>query len=122
MNRIIIMGRLGRDPEVRTTQSGKAVTSFSVATSRKTKEKEVTQWHNVVAWEKLADICGKYLAKGSQVLVEGEMTYREYEDKNKVKRTQAEIVASNVQFIGSKIQDKQQAAAPSEVDDVSIPF
>lgn len=120
-NRVYLMGALGKDPEVRTTQSGKEVCNFSLATNRGSGDQKTVQWHNIVAFGKTAEICGKYLAKGSKVLIEGEITYRDWEDKNKVKRTSTEIIANNVQFLGAKDQSRQQSV-PSQVDDVSVPF
>lgn len=97
MNKAIIIGRLGQDPKVSTTKSGKSVCSFSVATDRKKGEEKVTTWHRIIAWGNLADACGKFLKKGNQAAIEGEITHREYDGKNIT-----EIVASSVEFIGSK--------------------
>lgn len=125
-SKIVILGRLGKDVEFKNVKDT-SVANFSVATSKKVKDKEYTSWHNIVAWGKTAEICSKYLKKGSQVLIEGEMTYRDWEDKNKVKRTQAEIVASNVQFIGGKPQgqqreEQQQVSSEFGNPDDQIPF
>jgi len=122
MNRVFLMGNLGKDPETRTTQSGKEVCNFSLATTRGSGDQKTTQWHHIVAFGKTAEICGKYLAKGSKVLIEGELTYRDWTDKDGNKRTSTEIIASNMQFVGARDQSRQQASASSEVDDVSIPF
>jgi single-strand DNA-binding protein len=106
INKVIIVGNLGRDPEVSYTGSGAAVAKFSVATSETWKDKntgekkERTEWHRIVAWDKLGEICGKYLAKGRQVYVEGKLQTRSYEDKEGVKRYTTEIVAQDVQFLG----------------------
>ncbi|MGE5255689.1 MAG: single-stranded DNA-binding protein [Hyphomicrobiales bacterium] len=108
INKVIIIGRLGNDPEVRYTPSGAAVAKFSVATSDEWKDKnsgekkERTEWHRVTAWGKLGEICGEYLAKGRQVYVEGRLQTSSYEDKDGVKRYSTEIVASDVQFLGSR--------------------
>jgi single-strand DNA-binding protein len=108
INKVIIIGRLGNDPEVRYTPSGAAVAKFSVATSEEWKDKnsgekkERTEWHRVTAWGKLGEICGEYLAKGRQVYVEGRLQTSSYDDKDGVKRYSTEIVASDVQFLGSK--------------------
>jgi single stranded DNA-binding protein len=87
VNKVILIGNLGRDPEVRATPSGQTVCNFSIATSEKFTgrdgtQREQTEWHNVVAWAKLADACGRYLAKGRQVYVEGRLTTRQYEAKD----------------------------------------
>jgi single-strand DNA-binding protein len=108
INKVIIIGRLGNDPEVRYTPSGSAVARFSVATSEEWKDKvsgekkERTEWHRVTAWGKLGEICGEYLAKGRQVYVEGRLQTSSYDDKDGVKRYSTEIVASDVQFLGSR--------------------
>ncbi len=108
INKVIIVGRLGNDPEVRYTPSGSAVAKFSVATSEEWKDKttgekkERTEWHRITAWGKLGEICGEYLSKGRQVYVEGRLQTSSYDDKEGVKRYSTEIVASDVQFLGSK--------------------
>lgn len=108
INKVIIIGRLGNDPEVRYTPSGSAVAKFSVATSEEWKDKntgekkERTEWHRITAWGKLGEICGEYLSKGRQVYVEGRLQTSSYDDKDGVKRYSTEIVASDVQFLGSK--------------------
>jgi single-strand DNA-binding protein len=108
INKVIIVGNLGRDPEVSYMPSGKAVTKFSVATSETWKDKttgekkERTEWHRIVAFDKLGEICGEYLAKGRQVYVEGKLQTRSYDDKEGVKRYSTEIIASDVQFLGGR--------------------
>lgn len=107
INKVIIVGRLGRDPEVRYTQDGTAVTNFSVATSEEWKDKntgekkELTEWHRVVAFRRLGEICGQYLSKGRQVYVEGRLQTRSWEQDG-VKRYTTEIVAKDVQFLGGR--------------------
>ena len=110
INKVIVIGNLGRDPEMRYTPDGTAVVNFSVATSQEWKDKntgekkELTEWHRIVAFRKLAEICGQYLAKGRQVYVEGRLQTRKWEDtKNPgVTRYTTEIVANEVQFLGSR--------------------
>lgn len=108
INKVIIIGRLGNDPEIRYTPSGAAVTKFSVATSEEWKDKnsgekkERTEWHRITAWGKLGEICGEYLAKGRQVYVEGRIQTSSYDDKDGVKRYSTEIIASDVQFLGGR--------------------
>jgi len=107
INKAIIIGRLGQDPEVRYTADGTAVATFSVATSENWTDKasgekrERTEWHRIVAWRRLGEICGEYLAKGRQVYVEGRLQTRSWE-KDGVTRYTTEIVASDVQFLGSR--------------------
>jgi len=107
INKVILVGRLGNDPEVRYTADGTAVANFSVATSDEWKDKdsgekkERTEWHRIVAWRKLGEICGEYLAKGRQVYVEGKLQTKSWE-KDGVTRYTTEIVASDVQFLGGR--------------------
>lgn len=105
VNKVILVGHLGKDPEVRYTQTGSAVGNFSLATSeqwndRDGKRQERTEWHNIVVWGKQAETCGQYLAKGRQVYVEGSIRTRSYDDKSGNKRYVTEIVAQRIQFLG----------------------
>lgn len=105
MNKVIISGRLGQDPEVKYTKSGDAVCSFTVATTEnwldKNKEKqERTEWHRVVAWKKQAELCGEFIKKGSQVLIEGKIGTRSWEDKEGNKRYTTEITIAQIEFMG----------------------
>ena len=108
INKVILIGRLGSDPEVRYTPSGVAVANFSVATSEEWKDKdsgekkERTEWHRIVAWRRLGEICGEYLSKGRQVYVEGRIQTRSWDDKDGNKKYMTEIVASDIQFLGSR--------------------
>jgi len=107
INKVILIGRLGRDPEVRYTPDGSAVANFSIATSEEWKDKDTgekkerTEWHRIVAWRRLGEICGEYLSKGRQVYVEGKLQTRSWE-KDGVTRYSTEIVASDVQFLGGR--------------------
>ncbi|OGQ36776.1 MAG: single-stranded DNA-binding protein [Deltaproteobacteria bacterium RIFCSPHIGHO2_12_FULL_43_9] len=105
VNKVIVLGNLGANPEVRFTPSGSAVSNFTVATSESWNDKggerkERTEWHKVVVWGKLAELCGEYLAKGRQVYLEGRLQTRSWDDKEGVKRYTTEIVAQTVQFLG----------------------
>ena len=104
MNRVTLIGNLGSDPEVRFTQGGQPVCNFRMATTetweRDGAKQESTVWHQIVVWGKQGEACGKHLAKGRQVAVEGRIATREYDDKDGNKRTAFEIVASNVVFLG----------------------
>lgn len=108
INKVILIGRLGRDPEVRYMPDGTAVANFSIATSEEWKDKasgekkEKTEWHRIVAFRRLGEICGEYLSKGRQVYIEGRIQTREWEDKEGVKRYTTEIVANQMQMLGSK--------------------
>ena len=105
LNKVMIIGRLTRDPEVKTTPSGQNVANFSVATSLKWKDqsggdKEKTEFHNVVAWRKLAEIIGQYLKKGSQVYIEGRLETRNWDGDDGKKRYRTEIIADNMIMLG----------------------
>ena len=102
INQCNFIGRLGRDPETRYTQSGKAVASFSIACSEKRGGEESTEWVNVVAWEKLAEICGQYLAKGSLVFISGRMQTRKWQDKEGGTRYTTEIIAREMKMLSSR--------------------
>jgi single-strand DNA-binding protein len=141
VNKVMLIGNLGRDPEVRSTPSGQNVASFTLATSRKWKDKdgsrqEQTEWHNVVVWGRLAEVAGQYLTKGKQVFIEGRIQTRSWEDKQSgEKKYRTEIVADNFQMLGSRgdsgmgggggrhesppADDTHSPAAP---DDDDIPF
>lgn len=107
INKVILVGRLGRDPEIRYTPDGTAVANFSIATSDEWKDKntgekrERTEWHRIVAWRRLGEICGEYLSKGRQVYVEGKLQTRSWEQDG-VTRYTTEIVATDVQFLGGR--------------------
>jgi single-strand DNA-binding protein len=107
INKVILIGNLGQDPELRYTSGGVAVATFSLATNEAWKDQdgnaqEKTQWHNLVAWRKLAEICGEYLKKGSKVYIEGRLQYRNYDDKSGVKRYVTEIVIDQMLMLDSK--------------------
>lgn len=107
VNRVILYGNLGRDPELRYTPSGAAVANFSLATSENFKDaegqrQERTEWHRIVVWGKTAELCGQYLKKGRQAYLEGKIQSRQYDDKDGQKRYISEVVANHVQFMGAK--------------------
>ena len=105
VNKVILVGNLGKDPELRYTASGSAVASFSLATTDRFKDKDgnqKTEWHNIVVWRQLAEICGKYLHKGKQVYIEGRIQYRTYDDRDGNKRYITEVVADQMQMLGSR--------------------
>ena len=118
VNKVILIGRVGRDPEVRYIPSGAPVATFSVATDESFKSKngeqqQHTEWHKVVAWNKLAEICGEYLTKGKLVYIEGSIRSRQWEDQSGNKRTSYEIIARNMQMLGSRSDSERAAAGAS---------
>ena len=138
VNKCIIIGRLGKDPELKYTQSGDAVAKFSVATSETWKDKntgekqERTEWHNIEAWRRLGEIAGEYLHKGSQVYIEGKLKTESWEDRDGTKRYMTKIVAQSMQMLGGKNDGGKQGplsggsdlSIPENIDDDpdSIPF
>ena len=107
LNKVLLIGRLGQDPELKYTQSGIAVTKFSVATSQQWKDQDGntqdrTEWHNVVAWRRLAEICAEYLKKGSKVYLEGSLSTSSWEDENKKKHYRTEVVLNDMIMLDSK--------------------
>jgi len=122
INKAILIGNLGKDPELRYTASGTAVASFSLATTERFKnrngeQQERTEWHNIVAWANLADICGKYLTKGRQVYIEGRIQSRSYDDRDGNKRYITEIVASEMKMLGRPGESSGQGPQPTRQDD-----
>jgi single-strand DNA-binding protein len=124
VNKVILLGRLGQDPELKYAAAGSPVCNFSMATSESWTDKqgqkqEKTEWHRIVVWGKLAELCNQYLSKGRQAFVEGRLQTRSWEDKDGTKRYTTEILANSVQFIGGAAQannnmdkSQNQAAAP----------
>ncbi|MBX7113287.1 MAG: single-stranded DNA-binding protein [Myxococcaceae bacterium] len=107
VNKVILVGNLGRDPEVRFTPSGQAVANFSIATTDSWTDKggqkqERTEWHRIVVWGKLGELCGEYLKKGRQAYVEGRLQTREWNDKEGKKNQTTEVVANQVVFLGGR--------------------
>ena len=120
MNKILLLGRLGKDPELRFTPAQMAVCKFSFATSERKKDQtgnwvDQTEWHNIVVFGKSAENCGKYLKKGSQAFIEGKIQTRKYQDKEGKDRYITEILANSVQFIGSKSSEM-----PSSTNEVEV--
>ena len=108
INKVILVGNLGKDPELKYMPSGDAVTNFSIATTDKYKDKqtgepkETTEWHRISAFQKLAEICGQYLKKGSQVYIEGRIRTRKWTDSSGIEKYSTEIVAEKMQILGNK--------------------
>lgn len=134
LNKVILIGRLGREPELRYMANGEAVCNFSVATSESWKDKngqrqEATEWHNVTMYRKLAEIAGQYLTKGSQVYLEGKIQSRKYQGKDGIERTAYEIIVNEMKMLGgnsqaTQEQPKRQQATAAPADDISddVPF
>lgn len=128
MNKVILIGNLGKAPEVKHLQTGNTVTSFSLATSERYKNKagekvEETQWHNIILWGKQAEIAEKYLTKGSKICIEGKLTYRSWEDKDGNKRYVTEIVGSNFTILSTKHESKPQNHIDNDADkNDDLPF
>ena len=125
MNKVILSGNLTRDPEIRYTQSGKAIARLGLAVSRRF-SRDTTDFFNLTAWDKQAEFCGRYLKKGSSVIVEGRVENNNYEGKDGVKHYTVEIQIENIEFAGSA---RKQSDSPSPEpepelpeDDDSIPF
>jgi single-strand DNA-binding protein len=117
VNKVILIGRLGRDPELKYTPSGAPVAKFSLATDESFKDRtgeqqKRTEWHTIIAWNKLAEICGQYLTKGKQIYIEGSIRSRQWDDKQTgQKRTAYEIIAQRMQMLGSRSDFERPAAA-----------
>jgi single-strand DNA-binding protein len=123
INRAILIGRAGKDPEIRSTPSGTTVANITLATSKKVKGEESTQWHRLVFFDKLAEVVQQYVRKGSLLYVEGEIRYGEYTDKDGVKRSTTDISVFQMQMLGGKPEQREeprQQSAP--VDEGDIPF
>ena len=114
MNRVLLTGRLTRDPELRTLASGKSVTQFSVATNDYRSGAEKAEYHNVVTWDRLAEICGQYLGKGQLVAIEGRIQTRQWEDDKKVRHWKTEIVASSVEMLSGRRKKDYAAESAAE--------
>lgn len=136
LNKIMLIGNAGREPEMTYTPSGSAVTKFSLAVSRRRNDKgsgekiTETTWFNVVAWERLAEVCNQFVHKGSKIYVEGRMQSREYTDKDGVKRTVFEVIMSDMQLLdsradgpsGGRSEGGSVPAATGEMDGEDFPF
>lgn len=122
LNKVMLIGNLGKDPEVRYTTSGTAVASFSVATSERFKSKsgeweDKTEWHNVTLWGRLAEIAGEYLAKGKTVFIEGRLQTRKWQDRDGRDRYTTEIVADKMQMLGAKGDGGGRQSSGKSADD-----
>jgi single-strand DNA-binding protein len=137
VNKVILIGNLGGDPELRSTPGGTSVASFTLATNESWNDKdgnrqERTEWHRIVAWGRLAEICGQYLRKGRQVYIEGRLQTRSWEDKQGNQRKTTEIVARDMQMLGGRGEGGERAepsagtpefaAETVTIEDDDLPF
>ena len=128
VNNCMFIGRLGRDPESRFTQSGKTVVNFSIACSEKRGGEEYTEWVNIVVWDKLGEICAQYLQKGSLVYISGRMKTRKWQDQSGIERHTTEIVAREMKMLDSRRDSGQQQdqawnpQAQRMVPEADVPF
>lgn len=124
LNKVMLIGRLGQDPELKYTQSGIAVAKFSLATSQQWKDQDGntqdrTEWHNVVAWRRLGEICAEYLKKGSKVYLEGALSTSSWEDENKKKHYRTEIVLNDMIMLDAKSAGGADSGGASSVSESS---
>jgi single-strand DNA-binding protein len=128
LNKIMLIGNLGRDPELNVTSDGTPVTKFSLAVNRTYKtntgeRKEETEWFNIVAWQKLAETCERYLHKGSKVYIEGRLTQRKYTDREGVQRTAVDVIANAMQMLDAKpASSGTEAYSAASTGDNNDPF
>ena len=125
LNKVMVIGHLGKDPEMRYTPSGRPVTTYSVAVSRSWntadgERRSETEWFNIVAWGNLAEICKQYLHKGQQVYIEGRLQTRHWEDKEGQKHTSVEVVANEMMMLGDR-RDNKSSQESDQGEDVSEP-
>ena len=120
LNKVMLIGNLTRDPEVRTAPAGQTVCSFGLATNRRWTDKsgqrkEQAEFHNIVAWGKLADICGQYLSKGRQTYIEGRLQTRKWQGQDGVERVRTEVIADNMQMLGSRPAGSGSSAGKNQI-------
>ncbi len=135
VNKVILIGNLGKDPELRYTPNGQAVASFPLATSSRWKNKneewqDRTDWHRIVIWGRQAEVCNEFLKKGSPAYIEGRIQYRSYEDKDGNRRFVTEIVAREMRLLGRKVEETveepeelvEEETAPGSEEEEDLPF
>ena len=125
VNKAILVGNLGKDPDLRYTPSGQAVATFSLATNDRYKDKDGqmvdrTEWHNIVVWGKQAETAKEYLKKGRQIYVEGRLSYRTYDDREGNKRYITEVVAQRIQFLGRREEVPETVGAEPEMESTDV--
>ncbi len=126
LNKIMLIGNLGRDPELQVTSEGTPYTRFSLAVNRQYKlatgeRKKETEWFQIVTWRNLAELCERYLHKGSKVYAEGRLSQRKYTDKNGIERTAVEVTATDVQFLDSAPAGSGTDDVPVDLDEAFLP-
>ena len=126
LNKVMIIGNLGKDPEIRYTQAGSSVASFNVATTERFKDKngqqqDQTEWHRIVAWSRLAEICGEYLHKGSKVYIEGKLQTRKWTDKNGNEKYTTEIIAREMKMLDGAGKQSEDIPNPPPMPE-DVPF
>ncbi len=122
MNKIMLIGNLGKDPEMNYTPNGTAITKFTLAVKRVGKtptgeRQDETDWFNVIAWRQLAEICNTYLKKGQKVYIEGRLTQRKYTDKNNIERWMVEVIANDMEMLTPKGQSSQSSSSDNFLSD-----
>ena len=127
LNKVMVIGHLGRDPEMRYTPSGRPVTTFTVAVSRswntaEGERRSETEWFNIVAWGNLAEICKQYLHKGQQVYIEGRLQTRQWEDKEGQKHKNVEVVANEMMMLGDRRDNSKKSDEADQEEDQSEPM
>tara|TARA_R100000306_G_C4362155_1_gene135816 strand:- start:82 stop:465 length:384 start_codon:yes stop_codon:yes gene_type:complete len=127
VNKVILSGRLGADPEVRTAASGTAVAKLRLATNGRQKNadgswEKTTEWHNVVAFGKTAEMLDQYAPKGKELVIEGRLQTRSYEDRDGNKRYSTEVIVENVELVGPRVEKPAQPSFNGEGDEVDLPF
>ncbi len=114
MNKVLLTGRLTRDPEMRSLASGKSVTQFSVATNEYAGGREKAEYHNIVTWDRLAEICGQFLGKAQQVAIEGRLQTRSWDDDRGVRHWKTEVVASHVEMLSGRRKKDYEAESAAQ--------
>jgi len=127
VNKVILIGNLGKDPEVKYTPSGQAVANFSLATtevgsSKDGNKQEYTEWHRIVAWGRLAEICGEYLSKGKSVYIEGSLKTTSWQDKEGSTRWKTEVIARTMQILSPAGEKQAQASRPKQEEEFPSDF
>lgn len=122
INKVMLIGRVGKDPEVRQTSSGLKVTNFTLATSKKVRGEDQTQWHRITMYDKLAEIAAQYTRKGSLLYIEGEIKYGKYTNKDGLEQNTTDIIAYQMQMLGGKPQGEEPQRHPEDTPDEDLPF
>lgn len=122
LNKVLLIGNVGKDPDVRHLEGGVATASFTLATTERFKDREQTEWHNIVVWRQLADLAEKYIRKGSQLYIEGRLRTRSWDGQDGQKRYTTEIVADAIQLLGSRRENGGPGVPPPTADDMPAAY